>query len=128
MSGTQQRRGRKTGDAAFAVIAMAAILASGCASLPDHGTPADIPPPPLQLIAAGTLELPRNCELRDGVVYRMDFVVQSDGRVADIQPEPAPACLQAALTAWVNSFQYSPPGETVPTVIDWMAVSARRGN
>jgi len=110
------------------MIAMAAILASGCASLPNHRTPADIPPPPLQLIAAGTLELPRNCELRDGVVYRTDSVVKSDGRVADIQPEPALACLQAALSAWVNSFQYSPPGETVPTVIDWMAVSARRGD
>jgi len=110
------------------MVAVAAILASGCASIPDHGTPPDVPPPPLQLIAAGTLELPRTCELRDGVVYRTDFVVQSDGRVADIRPEPAPACLQTALTAWVNSFQYSPPGETVPTVIDWMAVSAKRGD
>jgi hypothetical protein len=128
LSGTQQQPDRTTLRAACAVIAMTATLASGCASLSDHGTPADIPPPPLQMIAAGTLELPRNCELRDGVIYRTDFVVQRDGRVADVQPEPAPACLQAALTVWVNSFQYSPPGETVPTVIDWMAVTARRGD
>lgn len=107
---------------------MAAILASGCASLPDHGTPTQIPPPPLQFLSAGDLELPSDCRVPDGVVYRTNFVVGSDGRVADIHPEPAPACLQTTLAAWLGTVQYAPPGEAVTTTIDWMRVTARRGH
>lgn len=120
--------GRPMHDASRAMIAIAGILAAGCASIGDHGMPADIPPPPLRLVTAGNLDLPRACEVRDGVVYRTNFVVQGDGHVGDIRPEPAPACLQAALAGWLRSVRYAPPGQAVPTAIDWMSVSARRGN
>lgn len=119
---------RPMGVAVSAVVATAAILAAGCALLGDHAVPAGIPLPPLQLVSAGNLELPRDCAVPDGVVYRTNFVVQGDGRVADIQPEPAPACLQAALAAWLHLARYAPPGAAVATTMDWMAVSARRSN
>jgi hypothetical protein len=91
-------------------------------------TPTDNAPPPLRLVSAGSLEMPRDCEVRDGVVYRTHFVVQGDGRVVDIRPEPAPDCVRAVLGEWLSGFRYSPPGEAVSTTIDWMHVSARRGN
>lgn len=119
---------RSMPDALVAVVALAGGLAAGCASLPDHGKPAAIPPPPLRLVSAGNLELPRDCDVRDGVVYRTSFVVQSDGRVADIRPEPAPACVRAAVSEWLGGVRYAPPGEAVATAIDWMSVSARRIN
>jgi hypothetical protein len=119
---------RPARDSIRALVAIAGSVVAGCASTGDHGTPAGIPPPPLQLVSAGDLELPRSCEVHDGVVYRTNFVVQSDGRVADIRPDPAPACLRAALTDWLRGVRYAPPGEAVPTAIDWMSVSARRVN
>lgn len=119
---------RPTRDAFRAMVAISGIVVAGCASIGDHGTTAGIPPPPLQLVSAGDLELPGDCAVRDGVVYRTNFVVQSDGRVADIRPDPAPACLRAALTEWLNGVRYAPPGEAIPTAIDWMSVSARRVN
>jgi hypothetical protein len=109
-------------------LVSAGILAAGCASLRDHGMAAEIPPAPLRLVSASDVELPRGCQVRGGVVYRTNFVVHGDGRVADIQPEPAPACLQAALAEWLHGVQFAPPGEAVPTQIDWMSVSARHGN
>ncbi|MFO1393138.1 MAG: hypothetical protein U1F09_05150 [Steroidobacteraceae bacterium] len=121
------RRARRLAPHPFRVaIAPAVILASGCTSLSGRQAPPDIPPPPLQLVSAGNLELPRDCDVRDGVVYRTNFVVGLDGRVADIRPDPAPACLQRALAAWLGTAQYVPPGDAVATVIDWMSVSARR--
>ena len=118
----------RTRDVFRAGIAVAAILVAGCASLPGPRAPAEVPPPPLQLVAAGSLELPSDCDVPDGVVYRTNFVVQGDGRVADIRPEPAPACLRTAMAGWLGSVRYAPPGMAVPTAIDWMGVSARRSN
>ena len=89
-------------DALRALVVSAAILAAGCASLPDHGMAAEIPPAPLRLVSASNVDLPRDCRVRGGAVYRTNFVVHGDGRVADIQPEPAPACLQAALANQVR--------------------------
>ena len=89
---------------------------------------AEVPPLPLQLVSAGNLDLPSDCAVRDGVVYRTNFVVDSDGRVADIRPEPAPACLRTALADWLHGVRYAPPGEAVATAIDWMSVSAPRVN
>jgi hypothetical protein len=111
-------------NAVRAVVISAGILTAGCASLRDHGTPADIPVPPLRLVSASNVDLPRDCEVRGGAVYRTNFVVQGDGRVADIQPEPAPACVQAALDEWLHGAQFAPRGEAVATQIDWMSVSA----
>jgi hypothetical protein len=117
---------RPTRDAFRALVAMSGIVVAGCASIGERGTHAGIPPPPLRLVSAGDLKLPSDCDVRDGVVYRTNFVVQGDGRVAHIRPDPAPACLRAALTEWLNGVSYAPPGEAIPTAIDWMSVSARR--
>ena len=111
-----------------AFVTFAAIVVAGCVSVPDQGMPVGVPAPPVRLIAAGDLKLPGGCEFLDGVLYRSEFVVQGDGRVVDIRPGPAPACLQAALADWLGSFQYAPPGEAVATTFDWMAVTARRSD
>lgn len=112
-------------DVLLGVVVGAGILAAGCASLRDQGMPAEIPPAPLRLVSASNVDLPRDCPVRGGAVYRTNFVVHGDGRVADIQPEPAPACLQAALSEWLHGVQFAPPGEAVATQIDWMSVTAR---
>ena len=106
-------------------LVVAAASMAGCATQ-GHPPAASIPPPPLQLLSADPLQLPQDCDVRSGVMYRTSYVVQADGHVADVQAEPAPACLQAALTGWVGSLKYAPPGEPVPTVMDWMVVTARR--
>jgi hypothetical protein len=111
-----------------AALAVAGILAAACTSIRDRGAPAGAPAPPLQLVSAGDLALPRDCQVPDGVVYRTYFVVQVDGRVGDIRPDPAPACLQAALAQWLGSARYAPAAEAVPTAMDWISVSARRIN
>lgn len=113
-------------DAFRALVAMWGIVVAGCASIGERGIHGGIPPPPLQLVSSGDLELPGDCDVRDVVVYRTNFVVQDDGHVADIRADPAPACLQAAITEWLNGVRYAPPGEAIPTVIDWMSVSAGR--
>jgi hypothetical protein len=117
---------RATRDLFRTMAAISGIVVAGCASIGEKGAPVGIPPPPLQIVSAGDLKLPSDCVVRDGIVYRTNFVVQGDGRVADIRPDPAPACVRAALAAWLEGVTYAPPGEAVPTAIDWMAVSARR--
>ena len=99
------------------------LLMAGCATQrPPVASP---PPSPLQLLSAGPLEIPDDCAIHSGRMYRTSYRVQDDGHVADVAPDPAPACLQQALTAWISGFRYAPPGEPVATVIDWMAVTAR---
>ena len=104
-------------------VLIAVGLLSGCAT---QAPPAHLPPPPLQLLSSGRLEIADDCTVRSGVMYRTSYVVQGDGRVADVQPPHAPACLRSALTQWVDTFQYAPPGEPVATVVDWMGVSGSR--
>ncbi|HEX7374630.1 MAG TPA: hypothetical protein VF277_06620 [Steroidobacteraceae bacterium] len=105
--------------------AAALLLAAGCATQRPPAVSAGIPPPPPQLVTAGTPEVPGDCSFRSGRAYRTSYRVQGDGRVDDVVPGPAPACLQLALANWVRGFQYVPPGEPVAAVIDWMGVSGR---
>ena len=58
----------------------------------------------------------------------VEFVVRMDGRADTVKLSPAPECLRAALTAWVSSFRYLPPAADVPTGVEWMLVTARRGS
>ncbi len=51
----------------------------------------------------------------------------SDGRTDDIKANSGPDCLQQALTAWVGSFSYEAPGQAVPSGVEWMMVTARKG-
>jgi len=103
-----------------------ALALAGCASQPPAkpGTAADSPP--LQLMSAGELELADGCEPRPGAVYRVNFVVQRDGRVAQVEPDHDAGCVHDALRAWVGTFEYRAPGEPVAAVVDWMGVTAAR--
>lgn len=98
-----------------------ALVLAGCA------TTARPPPSPLELLESGSVVLPADCVPAHGVVYRMAFVVQGDGRVAGIASQSGAGCVQQALEAWVATFRYRPPSDATPAVVDWMAVSAARG-
>jgi hypothetical protein len=109
--------------AGFAAIATLVLLAA-CSTTPQHATP---PAPPLVLLDAGALALPRDCEPAPGKVYRTGYTVQADGSVADPTAQSGSGCIQDALRDWVSTFRYRPPGVATTTVIDWLAVTASRG-
>ena len=99
------------------------LLLAGCVS-----TPAVSPPTPeLQLLEAGTLEIPPGCEPAGGAVYRTAFVVQPDGRVGAVAAESGEGCVQEALRQWVATFRYRPVDAPTAAVLDWMNVTAARG-
>ena len=104
-----------------AAIALLALL-GGCAT-----TPAPAPPPELVLLDAARLELPAGCEPDGGRVYRTLFVVRPDGRVEDAIAEADGGCIGEALRQWVATFRYQPLGRPVPSTVDWLGVTARRG-
>jgi hypothetical protein len=51
-----------------------------------------------------------------------------DGTTDGLKLSPAPECVREALTAWVSSFRYLPPAADIPTGVEWLLVSARRGS
>ena len=107
----------------LAVVALLAL--GGCASVaPPVGAP---PPAPLQLLSAGPLELPAECQAAHGKVYRMNFIVETDGRVTGARAESGDGCVQEALRSWVSSFRYAPVRAAMPAVLDWLEVTASRG-
>jgi len=106
-----------------AVALAAGLLLGGCAAPRVASTP----PPELQLLDAGALEMPPGCEPARGVVYRTAFVVQPDGRVEAVASESGSGCVQEALRHWVASFRYRPVDEPTATVLDWVVVTATRG-
>jgi len=119
---------RGDGDAGrglrLASVAVAAgLLLAGCIST----RPATPPAPALQLIEAGTLEIPPDCEPVRGTVYRTAYVVQPDGRVAAVASESGSGCVQEALRQWVATFRYRPVDEPTTAVLDWLGVTAARG-
>jgi hypothetical protein len=101
-------------------------MLGGCATVAPPTAPA--PPPPVQLLSAGPLELPSDCRPASGVVYRTDFIVQTDGRVSEARSQSGEGCVQQALQQWVSSFRYRPVDAAVPVAIDWMPVVAARGS
>jgi hypothetical protein len=106
-----------------AVAAAAGLLVAGCVSTQVAPPPA----PTLQLLEAGTLEVPPGCEPAPGAVYRPAYVVQTDGRVEAAAPEPGLGCVEEALRQWVATFRYRPVDEATEAVLDWMSVTAPRG-
>jgi uncharacterized protein YceK len=98
------------------------LLLAGCQSTRTHNAPA----PSLQLARAGTLSLPADCHATGSI--GIDFTVDEHGRTSDIRPAKAPLCVQQALNAWVESFQYVPTGTTQVTRMEWLLVEARRGS
>lgn len=101
-----------------------ALTATGCVMAP----PVTAPPSPVQLVSAGELNLPSECAVTSGAVYRTLFEVQPDGRVAAPRSaEPGgDGCVQEALRAWVGTFRYAPIDAPTPVAFDWMAVTASR--
>jgi hypothetical protein len=106
----------------FAALLAGAIALSGCQTTPTVAPAA----PELQLLEAKPLTLADGCEASGS--YFVEFSVLSDGRTGNIQAPPGPACMREALTAWVSTFRYAPPGQKIPAGVEWMMVSARRGS
>jgi hypothetical protein len=104
-------------------VALAALaLLAGCQLTP----PAPVAPPSLQLMESQPLALAPGCEATGSVV--VEFVVRMDGSTDALKLSPAPECVREALTAWVSSFRYLPPAADIPTGVEWLLVSARRGS
>lgn len=80
---------------------------------------------PLELTAAAPMRLDADCPVSGSVV--VEFKVQPDGTTGEIKTPRLPDCLRDALTAWVASFRYMPPGEVVPNSVEWLLVTARKG-
>jgi hypothetical protein len=104
------------------LLAFAALtLLAGCQLTP----PAPVQPS-LQLMESQPLVLAPGCEASGSV--SVEFTVRMDGTTDRLKFSPAPDCVREALTAWVSSFRYLPPAADVPTGVEWLIVSARRGS
>jgi hypothetical protein len=104
------------------VTALAAMaLLSACQTTPRGPVPRA-----LELTSSAPLQLEPGCQPQGSVI--VEFTVQPDGATSGIQTPVAPDCLQNALTAWVASFRYAPPGESVPSSVEWLLVTARKGS
>lgn len=100
-------------------------VAAACTSVSmRQGEVPGVQPP--RLLSAGTLELPHDCSVTPGAVYRADFVVGPDGDVDSVSPGMGPQCARDALAEWIRTFRYEPGASSSAATIDWMAVVARR--
>ena len=104
----------------FALVAL--TLLAGCQLTP----PAPVASPSLQLMESQPLVLAPGCDASGSVM--VEFIVRVDGSPDALKVSPAPECVREALTAWVSSFRYLPPAADVPTGVEWLLVSARRGS
>jgi hypothetical protein len=102
------------------LVGAAALTLAGCQT-----TPTAPPAPSLQLIQSQPLVLAPDCQASGS--FFVEFSVLSDGRTGRIQAPEGPTCVQQALTAWVSSFRYSPPGADTPAGVEWMMVTASKG-
>jgi hypothetical protein len=103
------------------LVSGAALALAGCQTTPTAPTPALS----LQLIQSQPLVLAPDCQANGS--FFVEFSVLSDGRTGRIQAPEGPTCVQQALTAWVSSFRYSPPGQDTPAGVEWMMVTATKG-
>jgi len=118
------RNDRELPRISLALAAATLTVLSACQTTPTAKVPAAAPA--LQLLEAKPLVIANDCVASGS--YFVGFTVQSDGRAARVAAPAAPACVQQALTAWVSSFRYAPPGMEVATGIEWMLVTGRRGS
>jgi hypothetical protein len=100
---------------------LALTLLAGCQLTP----PAPVAPS-LQLMESQPLVLAPGCDASGSVL--VEFIVRMDGSTDALKLSPAPDCVREALTAWVSSFRYLPPAADIPTGVEWLLVSARRGS
>jgi hypothetical protein len=106
----------------FAVLMAGAIALSGCQLAP---TKAPSSKGTIRILESRPPVFADNCEASGS--YFVEFTVLSDGRTGEIQAPAAPACVQQALTEWVKSFRYEAPGQNIPSGVEWMMVTARKG-
>ena len=105
-------------------LAVAALVVlAGCQVTPPAPQPAT---PDLQLVASEPLVLAPGCDVSGSVFIQ--FTVRTDGSTDSLKLPAAPACVREALTGWVSSFRYLPPAAEVPTGVEWLLVTARRGS
>jgi hypothetical protein len=107
----------------FAALVTGAIVLSGCQTAPSKGPAKGT----FRILQSEPLKVPDDCDASSGS-YFVEFTVKSDGRTDDVKADSGPACLQQALTAWVSSFRYEAPGQEIPTGVEWMMVTARKGS
>jgi hypothetical protein len=124
MKASSVRRDRSRYARLCAAVQAVLLLSTGCVSTHPRPPP---PEPELILLSAAAPIIPPDCGPAPGVVYRTSFNVQADGSVARATPSSSDGCVQLALQQWVTSFRYQPPGRQIPSVIDWMQVTAERG-
>jgi hypothetical protein len=113
-------------------VAGGALVSSGCQTVPTARPEAAAPA--LQLLESRPLQLAEDCQASGS--YFVEFTVRNDGRTDRVHAPDGPACVQQALTAWVESFRYAPPKSAtaggiaggIASGIEWMVVSARRGS
>jgi len=103
------------------LLGAAVLTLAGCQTTPTVPPPA----PSLQLIRSQPLVLAPDCQASGS--FFVEFSVLSDGRTGRIQAPEGPTCVQQALTAWVSTFRYSPPGADTPAGVEWMMVTASKG-
>jgi hypothetical protein len=108
--------------AGWAAVAMLSVL-GGCQLAPPAP---DVTAPELQLLDSRPLVLEDDCPASGSVL--VEFTVRADGRADDVKLPAVPACLRSALSAWVSSFRYSPPGAETPAGIEWLLITARKGS
>lgn len=109
-----------------AAVMLAGLCVTGCAGLDRVPPSTAVPGPQLQLLSAGTLALPQQCEPTPGAVYRTNFVVARSGTVREAVPANGGGCVEEALVGWVATFRYVPLERDTESTLDWMAVVARR--
>lgn len=105
----------------YLLLGGAVMTLAGCQTTPTVSPPA----PALQLVQSQPLVLAPDCQASGS--FFVGFSVLSDGRTGRIQAPEGPVCVQQALTAWVSSFRYSPPGRDTPAGVEWMMVTATKG-
>ena len=104
----------------YLLLVGAALALAGCQTTPTTPRASS-----LQLVQSQPLVLAPDCEATGS--FFVEFSVLSDGRTDRIQAPEGPACVQQALTAWVSSFRYAPPGRDTPAGVEWMLVTAPKG-
>ena len=100
-----------------------AVLA-GCSSSPIRDRAAVERPP--VLLSAGVLELPADCAVPAGTVYRTQYLVGQGGDVEQVASAEGPPCVQSALARWVSTFRYAPGTAPAESTVDWMVTVAQK--
>ena len=100
---------------------LAVVFVAACQTAPPRSSE-----PELKLLQTSPLVVPNDCIASGSFV--VSYTVATTGRTAAISPPDAPSCIQDALTEWVASFRYEPPGKATPASMEWMMVTAQRGS